>query len=367
MPRRLQSLALGVAAFSALAAASAVPRTSPNANALAARRLQKRYNEHSLTSISCGLYSSADTVDTSHNIDNLNNGNEKPIAAGTCNRIGCFNTSGVYVCNDNAEDITVTNADGSAFAGLIAGVCYNGGEGHHPLSGQAFTSDQGGYNVVVAFCDSHDPVDTPPSAYTPPGPDGPGNVYCGGNDADACDIGTCNPDTLIVATQDNVVCDVYLGPNTIPAGDTYTSRSIGTTWTVGGALGIDSSDLAAVAVQATFFATFAKTTTTGDISGTSAMCGGEDAEGDFTCDLQVAPGCYRMTGTCLTSLSQLYNIRTAFDTTQPQAKADDGQGVWSSQICTCHNCCDWANPTAPEFACFEDCATCVQLDHECGA
>ncbi|KAK3723289.1 hypothetical protein LTR37_002012 [Vermiconidia calcicola] len=87
-----------------------------------------------------------------------------------------------------------------AFAGLIAGVCYNGGEGHHPLSGQAFTSDQGGYNVVVAFCDSNDPPDTAPSAYTPPGPDGPGNVYCGGNDADACDIGTCNPDTLVVNT-----------------------------------------------------------------------------------------------------------------------------------------------------------------------
>lgn len=62
---------------------------------------------------------------------------------------------------------------------------------------------------------------------------------------------------------------------------------------MGGYLTIDSGQLAKAAVQAGFFASFAKTTTTGSITGTSAMCGDEGVEGNFTCGLQVSPGCVR--------------------------------------------------------------------------
>jgi hypothetical protein len=61
----------------------------------------------------------------------------------------------------------------SAFAELIFGACLGGApEGHHPITGQAFTNDQGGYNVVVAYCNSNDDSSVRPSEYTPPGPNG---------------------------------------------------------------------------------------------------------------------------------------------------------------------------------------------------
>ncbi|KAK5163345.1 uncharacterized protein LTR77_010718 [Saxophila tyrrhenica] len=371
MPCPLNLFSL-ITAFLALAAAIAVPpssHSSPDPRALAKRILQKRYNTHTLTSISCGGYSTADTVDTGKNINNLNNGDEKTVAAGTCNRIGCYNTSGVYVCNDNDFDITFTGADGSAFAGLILGVCYDGGEGHHPVSGQAFTSDNDGFNVVVGFCDNDDDVATKPSDYTPPGPNGNAPINCGGNSDTTCSLGSCSSN-LAVATQENTPCDEYLGPNTIGPGAQYTystTRTIGTTWTVGFDLGIDSSELATVAGSAGFSASFSKTTLVGDSSGVSQSCGSTDATGNFTCDLIVAPGCYHMTGTCMTEISSTYSILVPFDTTQPQADAEDGQGVWSSQICTCQNCCDWANAAAPPFACPQDCATCKPLEDGCPA
>ena len=54
--------------------------------------------------------------------------------------------SGVYVCNDNDSDITITNADGAAFAYFLGGICAGDtGEGHNPVNGQVFTDDQGGY------------------------------------------------------------------------------------------------------------------------------------------------------------------------------------------------------------------------------
>ena len=77
------------------------------------------------------------------------------------------------------------------------------GEGHHAVNGQAFTPDQGGYNVVVGYCNGNDDPSVAPSAYTPPGPNGYA-ISCGGNDADACPVGTCDPATITVSTQANV-------------------------------------------------------------------------------------------------------------------------------------------------------------------
>jgi hypothetical protein len=88
MPSSLKSF-LSVAALSTLASGTAVPSTS---------YLRKRYTEHTLAGISCGGFSSADTVDTSKNIRNLDTGEEAFVAAHSCIRNGCYNTSGVYLC-----------------------------------------------------------------------------------------------------------------------------------------------------------------------------------------------------------------------------------------------------------------------------
>jgi hypothetical protein len=224
MPSYQVKSLLSLAALSTLAVGTAVPKTS---------HLRKRYDTvHNLASISCGGFSSADTVDTSKNVGNLNTGSEASVAAHSCIRVGCYNTSGVYLCNDgyrrkrsklietfadfdSDSDLTILTSDVSAFAGLISAVCDGDeGEGHHPVNGQAFTSDQGGYNVVVGYCNGNDDPTVPPSAYTPPGPNGYA-ISCGGNQDGACGLSECYPDTIAVDTQENVGCETYLGANTV--------------------------------------------------------------------------------------------------------------------------------------------------------
>ena len=90
---------------------------------------------------------------------------------------------------------------------------------HYPVSGQTFSSDFGGFNVDVAFCDTNDAADTSPSAYAAPGPNGGPKVVCGGNDDTACGQGYCKADSLVVTSSDSVVCSEYLGPTYIGAGE----------------------------------------------------------------------------------------------------------------------------------------------------
>ena len=71
-------------------------------------------------------------------------------------------------------------------------------------------------------------------------------------------------------------------------------QSIGTTWSVGGFLSIDTSDLAPVSVQMGFFFSFAETQTFGSSTGVSVTCGSSDAKGDFTCGLLISPACVRI-------------------------------------------------------------------------
>lgn len=99
--------------------------------------------------------------------------------------------------------------------------------------------------------------------------------------------------------QTSVECGEYLAPSYIGPGATYTyttTRNIGTTWTTGGFLSIDTSDLWPVSVQAGFFSSFAETTTTGDTSGLTSDCG-NSTEGSFTCGMHVVPRCWQMSGT----------------------------------------------------------------------
>ena len=71
---------------------------------LEARAMAKR----AITGIDCGLYSTADHLDTHTNMKNLGKKDgSATITANSCNRVGCYNTSGVYVCNDTSEDMDI--------------------------------------------------------------------------------------------------------------------------------------------------------------------------------------------------------------------------------------------------------------------
>jgi hypothetical protein len=73
-----------------------------------------------------------------------------------------------------------------------------------------------------------------------------------------------------------------------PIAYTYsTTRSIGTTWTIGGFLGINLGDLTQPLGSAGFSATFSETTTVGSTAGSTEQCGESQGSngmpGNWTC------------------------------------------------------------------------------------
>lgn len=71
--------------------------------------------------------------------------------ARTCRRFACWNTSGLYLCNDNDHAIDVRCADGfDRFAKLIAYGCCRKDRLLSPGGSGQIVTDQG-YRVVVAY------------------------------------------------------------------------------------------------------------------------------------------------------------------------------------------------------------------------
>ena len=166
-PSIKRSLALGLGTYGSLVHSSPVSmQQMRNANPanIATRNL---FEKRSVTNIACGLFSSADVDDTSENIANLKNkGGNAAVPANSCSRVGCYNTSGAYVCNDQDSDISVPLSEVSNVLNFITSTCIGSNEAE---SGQAFVDTYGGYNVVVAYCNGNLSPSTPPDAYTPPG------------------------------------------------------------------------------------------------------------------------------------------------------------------------------------------------------
>ena len=161
---------------------------------------------------------------------------------------------------------------------------------------------------MIAYANCNDPTDTPPSSYTPPGPNGDAPIVCGFDGVAPCRTGQgCPAGGLTVESAESIVCNEYLGPTYIGSGATYTystTRTIGTTWTVGGFLGFNVGDLSGPLGLFGASFSFSETTTTGDISGISADCGEVNGSnglpGNWTCGMDIAPKCIHMTGTCAT-------------------------------------------------------------------
>lgn len=95
------------------------------------------------------------------------------------------------------------------------------------MSGQVFSDDYGGFNVVDAYCDANDPGDTPPGSYDPSeSNNGTPRTVCGGNSKTPCGTGTCAPGSLVMTAQESVVCSEYLGPTYIGAGEGTLAHSV---------------------------------------------------------------------------------------------------------------------------------------------
>lgn len=312
-----------------------------------------------VTAVTCGHYATADVYDADKNNQNLEDkdGTFPVGAGGSCNRIGCYDTSYVpnrigarwelanlcnsafYVCNDQDVDIAVTYSEAVDLAYLIAGICDPDQSADH-WSGQIFTTNLGGYNIVVGYGNCDDPPDTKPSSYGPPndGVNGMPKFECGvvgGSDCEVDPADVCNPDTLDVtyAQSDSWPSNAFLSAGTVGAGAQFTRSSakfLTSGWSVGGFLGIDSSDLSKVSAQAGFTGSYSESATTGTTVGTTEQCGegiGQNGQpGNWTCGMLVTPQFTTVKGTC-SSYNPLIGT-VAFDTWQPTAIVSIALLLW---------------------------------------
>lgn len=132
--------------------------------------------------------------------------------------------------------------------------------------------------IGYANC-NHSPGERP-ETYDPPGGNGEPTTVCGIEPGTYCPSPqggeTCSD--LTVDSTESVTCNEYLGPAYVGAGSLYTfttTRTIGTTWNVGGFAGINIGQLGkAIGMPAVTFS-FSETVTTGDTAGANGQCGEE--------------------------------------------------------------------------------------------
>ncbi|KAK0652516.1 hypothetical protein B0T16DRAFT_454878 [Cercophora newfieldiana] len=107
----------------------------------------------------CGIFDTANTYDADGILQWLDDkGGDCVTEAKTCTRHACYDTSAVYVCNDNNYAISQKCADVADFGRAIIGNCCN----TRSTSGQHF-SDSQGFNIVVGYgnCNHGESADRP--------------------------------------------------------------------------------------------------------------------------------------------------------------------------------------------------------------
>lgn len=95
-------------------------------------------------------------------------GTQYTINGGTCLRVKCWNTTGIYVCNDQRNGVTVSGQAIWERGWIIANRCCLGGIAgtwNPQINGQQFTDAQGGYNVLIGYANCNHWAGRKPSTY----------------------------------------------------------------------------------------------------------------------------------------------------------------------------------------------------------
>lgn len=127
----------------ALVAASPVStandeHTSSNPANVFQRTITKRNN----VSVACGLWATVNFGDAGDGLGE--DADEVPVGPRSCNRIGCYDTSGVYVCNDQDVEIVIPMSEAIDQVNYLKDTC--GAADGDFGSGQVFSDSYGGYN-----------------------------------------------------------------------------------------------------------------------------------------------------------------------------------------------------------------------------
>ena len=126
----------------------------------------------------CNNFASGDSSDLIYLAGRLKDaGGSCTVSGDSCSRVGCENTSGLYMCASSSDSVTRDCSEIADYIYSILQGCGNGGA-NSGLSGQLFSMDP--FNVVVGYGNCGDSPAVKPSEYTGPGPNGAGFPQCVG-------------------------------------------------------------------------------------------------------------------------------------------------------------------------------------------
>ncbi|POS68767.1 hypothetical protein DHEL01_v212839 [Diaporthe helianthi] len=141
---------------------------SNNTMSIAARNKEDEKKWHGSGTVICGIYANANPKkirDFAYDLDNKDYNKQWTIGAGQCNRVKCWDTSALYVCNDNKHKITLKGKQiGMATLWIRNHCCLASSEitpTDNQLNGQQFTP--WGWNVNAAYGNCNDPPTIRPS------------------------------------------------------------------------------------------------------------------------------------------------------------------------------------------------------------
>ncbi|KAB5551059.1 hypothetical protein GE09DRAFT_1222872 [Coniochaeta sp. 2T2.1] len=163
--------AILAAAAGLVAPIAASPRGEGRPFALTSKSVLGKKVE--IGAIVCGNFATADKRNFMQlQYDLRKHGGNSTIGGKQCYRVSCWNTSGIYVCNDNEGEVEIPNETIANFASHAGGCCKSSFTRSKGLSGQAFSNE--GWNVGVGYanCNHHADQDDP-SIFIPPGLNGP--------------------------------------------------------------------------------------------------------------------------------------------------------------------------------------------------
>jgi len=122
----------------------------------------------------CGLYSTADKRNSVQLLYDLRKrGGTCVTGAKKCTRHACWNTSGVFICNDNDHDVAIDCETVANFAAGVANNCCTSTKSG--ISGQQW-SDQN-WNAIISYANcNHDSNADRPSPGPPADPWGPNGL-----------------------------------------------------------------------------------------------------------------------------------------------------------------------------------------------
>ncbi|KAG6357558.1 hypothetical protein INS49_013435 [Diaporthe citri] len=129
--------------------------------------MERQEKGHGRGKATCGIYAMADYhkfIDLVYDMDNDLRDEDYTIDGGQCNRVHCYDTSALWVCNDNKDPIKLKGKEIAIALSFVRNYCCLDGprsdSSDNVISGQQFTP--WGWNANAGYGNCNDPTNIRP-------------------------------------------------------------------------------------------------------------------------------------------------------------------------------------------------------------